>query len=121
MMPLGRWIMGQTTNFIVRVTPRGRSNEQFGWEICRTDDSFVVERSTSVFETQTQALLASAKAASCLAFPPNVSFRCDLGASEVGRIASGASGAGMGRCAMPAALDPVLLHGASYRRPRIGR
>jgi hypothetical protein len=69
---LGRWIVGQTTNYTVRVTLRGRSGRRFGWEI-RTDNSLVVERSSSTFSTQARALLASAKAASCLAFPLTVS------------------------------------------------
>ena len=50
----------------MRVTRRGRLKGRFGWEIC------VVERSTKTFPTRAQALIASAKAASLLAFPLTV-------------------------------------------------
>src|SRR5262245_59720406 len=65
----GRWVMGHVVHYFVRVTQRGRSNGRFGWEICRADNSLIVERSTNTFSTRVQALVASAKAASCLAFP----------------------------------------------------
>jgi hypothetical protein len=64
----GQVIMGQAIRYFVCVTQHGRSNGRFGWEICREDNSLVVERSTNTFSTQVQALVASAKAASCLAF-----------------------------------------------------
>jgi hypothetical protein len=67
-----RCIVGQAINYIVRVTPRGRSHARFGWEICRSDNSLIVERSTGTFSTRTRALVASAKAASSIAFPLTV-------------------------------------------------
>jgi hypothetical protein len=61
--------MSQTDYFLVRITRRGRSKGRFGWEICRQDNSVVVERSTRTFPTRTQALIASTKAASFLTLP----------------------------------------------------
>jgi hypothetical protein len=64
--------MGQTDHFFVRITRRGRSDARYGWEICRQDNSVVVESSTKTFATLAQALIASAKAAGLLAFPLTV-------------------------------------------------
>ena len=64
--------MRQTEYFFVRITRRGRSKGRFGWEICRQDNSLVVERSTKTYPTRALALIASAKAASLLALPLTV-------------------------------------------------
>jgi len=57
-------------HYIVRIARR--SNGRFGWEICRQGDSLVVERSATTFPTRVQALMASVKMASCLAYPLTV-------------------------------------------------
>jgi hypothetical protein len=64
--------MSQREHFFVRITRRGRSKGRFGWEICRQDESLLVERSTKTYPTQAKALIASAKAASLLALPLTV-------------------------------------------------
>jgi len=61
--------MSQTEYFIVRITRRDRSKVRFGWEICRQDNSLVVERSTNTYPTRALALIASAKVAIVLALP----------------------------------------------------
>jgi len=61
--------MSQTEYFIVRITRRDRSKVRFGWEICRQDNSLVVERSAKTYSTRALALIASAKAAIVLALP----------------------------------------------------
>jgi hypothetical protein len=87
-------LMSQTVHYFVRVTQRGQSNGRFGWEICRQDDSLVVQRSTRTFPTLAQALLASTAAASSLALgltvdslslrrqkrsPPSLPRQCNQG------------------------------------------
>ena len=64
--------MTQRERFLVRITRRGRTKGRFGWEICRQDTSLLVERSTKTYLTLLKALIASAKAASLLAFPLTV-------------------------------------------------
>ena len=64
--------MGRAIHYFVRITRRGRSHARFGWEICRQDNSLVVQRSVNTFPTRAQALIASAKASSGLAFPMTV-------------------------------------------------
>ena len=64
--------MSQKEYFIARITRHGRSKGRFGWEICRQDNTLVVERSTKTYPMRAEALIASAKAASLLAWPLTV-------------------------------------------------
>jgi hypothetical protein len=64
--------MNQRTGYFVRITKRGPVGEQFGWAICRQDNSLEVNRSTETFESRTEALLDSVHAAASLALPLTV-------------------------------------------------
>ena len=78
--------MSQTERFFVRITRRGRSEKRFGWEICRQDNLLVVARSTKTYPTRAQALIASAKAASGVAFDRGKSRRPPAGFDKVPKV-----------------------------------
>jgi len=61
--------MNQPVGYLVRIIKRGPNSERFAWAICRQDNSLEVKRSTETFETRTEALLDSVRAAQLLAFP----------------------------------------------------
>jgi hypothetical protein len=61
--------MKQPVRYLVRIIKRGPNSERFGWAICRQDSLLEVQRSTEIFETRTEALLDSVRAAQLLAFP----------------------------------------------------
>jgi len=61
--------MNQQARYVVHITKREPAGKRFAWAICRQDDSLEVERSTETFETRTEALLDSVRAAQLLAFP----------------------------------------------------
>jgi hypothetical protein len=60
--------MNQPVRYLVRIIKRGPNLERFGWAICRQDNLLEVQRSTEIFETRTEALLDSVRAAQLLAF-----------------------------------------------------
>ena len=61
--------MDQQARYVVHITKRESAGKRFAWAICRQDNSLGVKRSTETFETRTEALLDSVRAAQLLAFP----------------------------------------------------
>ena len=68
----GKITMNQPVGYLVRIIKRGPNSERFAWAICRQDNSLGVKRSTETFETRTEALLDSVRAAQLLAFPSTI-------------------------------------------------
>ena len=64
--------MDELSPYCIRITKCGPSGDEFGWAICRHDNSLEVYRSTMTFQTRAEAVLDSVHATATLAFLPGV-------------------------------------------------